>query len=272
MVIDGHAHACGIYMDEQSIIENLNNQGVDKVILSAGEPGSSKNYSFPNFARVFKSSKLIYFSNKIISLMVEKSGAVKFINSENERIAQIAERNPDHIMNTYWADICDKDCIEKVKSFALKHDFAMIKLHQCWTHFNMRDKNCIEIIKYAGEINKPVFIHLITKEQVNEFISVAEEYKDTIFIVAHLIGIEEFDDRITDNIYFDISCPELNSIEMLKKAYDLLGADRLILGSDSPYGSNNIEKAVNKLKALNMSESEINKVCGENIEKLLNKI
>lgn len=271
MIIDGHAHACGIYMDKQLILENLNKQGIDKVILSAGEPGSSKNYSFPNFGKLFKSSSLIYFFNKIIGRMVEKSGAARFIDSENERIAKMAERNPDHIMNTYWADICDKDCIEKIKSFALKHDFAMIKMHQCWNHFNIKDRNCIEIVKYAGEMNKPIFIHLSTKEQVHEFISVADEYKDTMFIVAHLIGIEEFDNGITDNIYFDISCPELNSMKMLKRAYELVGAGRLILGSDTPYGINNIEKAIERLKALNMSESEIDLVCGQNIEKLLHK-
>lgn len=46
-------------------------------------------------------------------------------------------------------------------------------------------------------------------------------------------------------------------------------AERLILGSDSPYGDNNINKAINKLRDLNMSVAEINMICSENIEKIL---
>ena len=58
---------------------------------------------------------------------------------------------------------------------------------------------------------------------------------------------------------------------MLKRAYELVGAERLILGSDSPYGDNNINKAINKLRDLNMSVAEINMICSENIEKILCK-
>lgn len=115
MIIDAHAHSCGIYGDEKLILENMKKQGIDRIILSAGQKGSTKNYNLPNLG---------------------------------------------------------------------KH------------------------IKYAKEIKKSIFIHMILKEQVHEFIHVLKEYKDTIFIVAHLIGIEEFDNTINKNIYFDISCPE----------------------------------------------------------------
>lgn len=56
---------------------------------------------------------------------------------------------------------------------------------------------------------------------------------------------------------------------MLKRAYELVGAERLIVGSDTQYGDNNIKKAINKLRDLNMSEAEINMICSKNIEKIL---
>ncbi|HCW53261.1 MAG TPA: hypothetical protein DG753_05900 [Clostridium sp.] len=271
MIIDAHAHSCGIYGDEQLIFENMKRQGIDRVILSAGQKGSIKNYNLPNLGQYIKSSKLMYFFNRIIRIIVNKTGAANFIDSENEKIANMAEKNPEYIMNTYWADLSNKNCIEKLKKFQLKHDFAMIKLHQCWNKFNIRDDNFIEIVKLAKEIEKPIFIHLISKEEIREFIRFSKKHKDTIFIMANLIGIEEFDNTINKNIYFDISCPELNSLEMLKRAYELVGAERLILGSDSPYGDNNINKAINKLRDLNMSVAEINMICSENIEKILCK-
>lgn len=42
MIIDGHAHACGIYFHEKSIIEHMKKEKIDKVILSAGQTTYSK--------------------------------------------------------------------------------------------------------------------------------------------------------------------------------------------------------------------------------------
>ena len=271
MIIDGHAHACGIYLEAESILENLKKEGIDKVILSAGEHGSKTTYSLPALGRVFKTSKLIYINNQLTNYIIKKSNVLEYLQEENIRLAQMAQLHKEHILNTYWVNMLEDDCLVKLKQFEAEWSFALIKLHQCWTPFDVQDMRCSALFSYAGKIHKPIFIHMSTQEQVRKFIKITHEYPDTIFIVAHLIGIEEFNKNNTgENIYFDISCPELNSMNMLKRAYDLVGAEHIILGSDTPYGKHNISKAIKKLEKLELTKEQKECICGKNMAKLLN--
>ena len=88
-------------------------------------------------------------------------------------------------------------------------------------------------------------------------------------ILAHLIGIEEFDRTIGENVYFDISCPLLHSAKMLKRAWGNFGAERILLGSDAPYGADNINLAISQMREVGMNNDKIELVCSKNIQKLL---
>lgn len=270
MIIDGHAHACGIYQTEECILENLQRQGIDKVILSAGEYESSTNYGIPHLEKFFKTSKLMYASNKLIYFMTKRTNAVAYLDSENERVAKLAEKYPDQIGNTYWVNCNDKECVKKLEVFSKRYSMSMIKMHQCWTPFDIQDERCKIIIEKAKQLHKPVFIHLINQEQVKKFIQVAEEFCENTFIVAHLIGIEEFTPELKNsNIYFDLSCPELHSMEMLKRAYELFGANKLLMGSDTPYGKNNIHKVLKQIEQLKLTQEEKEMITYKNIQALI---
>lgn len=87
-----------------------------------------------------------------------------------------------------------------------------------------------------------------------------------------MIGREEFNkENVGSNIYFDISCPELHFIEMLRRAYELVGANRILLGSDTPYGKHNIAKAIRKIEKLGVTQEEKAAICGLNILRLINE-
>ena len=271
MIIDGHAHACGIYATEEAILENIKLQRVDKIILSAGEYNSTANYSIPNLSKLFKTSTLPYKTNKFIHKVVTRTNAVEHLESENERVAKMAQKYPDQIGNTYWVNINDPQCVHKLEQFIEVYPLSMIKMHQCWTPFDMRDEKVQQIIQLAMKIKKPLFIHLDSKEQVKAFKEIAEKNREATFIVAHLIGIEVFDQTLKNpNVYFDLSCPELHSIPMLERAYHCFGAERLLLGSDTPYGKDNIKKVLKQLEEISLTQEEKDLVCYKNIMRLLN--
>lgn len=110
----------------------------------------------------------------------------------------------------------------------------------------------------------------LSKIQVKKFISLTKEHPGATFILAHLVGIEEFDRTVGPNVYFDISCPLIHSVRMLERALDNFGAERILLGSDAPYGVDNLTLAVRQMKEAGMSGREIELVCSGNIRKLLN--
>jgi predicted TIM-barrel fold metal-dependent hydrolase len=269
-MIDGHAHACGMFFSKESVLEYLNDNNIERIVLSAGEPDSRKIYHLPYLAKVFQSPKLIYAFNVITAMVVSASKMADRIDEGNEKAASMAQECPERILNTYWVNPADADCIRKMEDFRKNHSFCMIKMHQCWTEFDMNDAGVVKVIEWAEENGTPVFIHLKSKIQVKKFISFIKEYPGVTFILAHLIGIDEFDRTVGGNVYFDISCPLIHSVKMLKRAFDNFGAKRILLGSDAPYGSDNMALAIRQMQEAGMNDCEIELVCSENIRKILN--
>ena len=103
-----------------------------------------------------------------------------------------------------------------------------------------------------------------------KFIDTANRFTDTVFVVAHMIDSTSMINRLTNNhVFFDLSAPQLYSLDILKKVIRAYGAEKLLLRSDSPYGNNNIDKIIKRLKRMHLSEHDINRICGENIKCVL---
>lgn len=268
-IIDGHAHACGMFLNPSDTVRYMKVNNIYKMVLTAGEPDSDKIYRLPYMARWFRSSRLIYMNNALTSMIIKLSKMNQYIDQGNEIVALMAQEFPDYLMNTYWLNPLEADCIQKLELFSRKYSFCMIKLHQCWTAFDMGDENILKVIEWANLNGKPIFIHLKSRSQVKKFISLTKKYQGVTFILAHLIGIEEFDRSIGNNVYYDISCPLLHSTKMLEKAWKNFGAERILLGSDAPYGTDNIKLAISQMREAGMNHDEIELICSKNIEKLL---
>jgi predicted TIM-barrel fold metal-dependent hydrolase len=127
-----------------------------------------------------------------------------------------------------------------------------------------------EIIKWATDNNIPIFIHLLSEKQVLQFIKITNSFHNTTFIVAHMIGFEKISKSTENpNIYYDLSAPQLYPLEIVKKAFKAVGSEKLILGSDTPYGIDNIHKIQNRLNQLSLSQKDLDNISGNNLAKLL---
>lgn len=271
MVIDGHAHACGKYLNVESIEKYLFEHRIDRVVLCGGEPNSCKDYSYPMLSAIFKGENLGYFFNKIICKVTKISHAATHIDEQNEAVYKLACELSEKVVNTYWANPLEKNCVKKMDKLYPTYKFKMVKLHQCWTNFDINCNEYTEIIKWATGHNLPIFIHLLSENQVVKFVETANNSIDTTFIVAHMIGVDYMGRNLSNpNIFFDLSAPQLYSINILQRAINVFGAERLLLGSDTPYGKDNIEKVYQKLRQVKVSENEMKLICGENLKLLLN--
>lgn len=269
-IIDGHAHACGSYYDASAIKAYMEQHHFDKVVLCCGEPGSQKNYGYPMISSVIKDNKLGFWFNKLICKVASLHKLSAYIDEQNSYVYQLAVSLPNQVINAYWINPNEDNCIEKMQAFYEKNSFKLIKMHQCWTKFDIKCENCHLIFKWAQKYRMPVFIHLLSQEQVASFADMANSYSETKFIVAHMIGADYMNDKLkNENVYFDLSAPQLYSFDTLKKALAAYGAERIILGSDTPYGKNNIEINLNRLKQCNLSSEEIAAIAGSNMKELL---
>ena len=271
MIIDGHAHACGVFLTPESIIKELNKAGVDKVILVPGELGSSKNYSMPNIAKLFPSTNVVKLTNSLTKFVMKITDTVKQIPEGNEFVYELTKNTQGRVIQFFWIT----QQVEKPKEFLteklLEWNFKGIKMHQCWEKFSINSDFFIDIALWAEENDMPLFIHLLSDADVNNIIEYKKSHPKLKLIVAHLFGLELFikANFKDENLYFDSSTMQLTSTKRLMNAINFVGAENVTMGTDTPYGKDNLQKNIDRINELDVSSEKKDLILGENMKRLL---
>jgi uncharacterized protein len=121
-----------------------------------------------------------------------------------------------------------------------------VKIHPPMQLVKPNDEKCFEIYDMAGKFSKPIFFHSghsplmptwqkkFTEKE--DFAYVIKRFSKTKFIMGHS-GIYDFEFMARlgakyENVYLDLNGQPPSSI---KKIIKIMGADRLLFGSDWPY-------------------------------------
>lgn len=93
-----------------------------------------------------------------------------------------------------------------------------------------------EILREAGKYNMIVSFHSMGEDEMDKMV---QNHKEVIFVAAHPGEYNEFMrhmDRAkrNDNYYLDLSGYGIHRHGMLRHAIDVMGADRILFGSDYP--------------------------------------
>ncbi len=271
MIIDGHAHSCGVFYHGDQIVKILDELQVDKVILTPGQINDRRNYHFPGIARLFPDKDVVLNTNKFVRLLTLPAILKKNLTIRNEFVYHLSQQYPDRIIQFIWINPSLLNVIEDLEQKYNKWKFKGIKTHQCIDKFESDSWMMYSIAEFARSKNIPIFIHLYLKADVEKFIKLAKNNPGTNFIVAHLIGMEIFENsgyRI-QNVHFDISPTRMMSERRIMKALNRFGADHLILGSDTPYGSNNLKRNIEKVNRLKISQKQKELILGKSMQFLL---
>jgi uncharacterized protein len=273
MIIDAHAHACGDYLKAEIILEFLDKNNVDQVILCPGESDTKKNRTLPNLSELYPDKDYIYLINKVISFVTRLTGVSAHIEKLNQYVYTLCQNNPERLLQAYWVNPNNKQVIQNMDRDFTKYNFKLLKMHQCWTYFKFNSGIITEITNWALKNNIPIFVHIKSRKDVLDFIQLAKERQNNVLIVAHLIGIEEFikDIEPLRNVYFEISSPQLIPLKKLNTALENFGSERLLLGSDIPYGKNNLRLNIERVTRLDITQTEKDNILGNNMKKLLHK-
>lgn len=271
MIIDGHAHASGDFLKPESIIDNLNKYGVDKVILVPGELESTKNYSLPNLAKLFPANNVVKVTNILTRFVIRIAGTVKQIPKGNEYVYQLAQRTKGRVIQFIWITQQIEKPIEYLNEKLSIWNYKGIKLHQCWEDYSIDSEFFRTVAEWAEKNDLPLFIHLYSDNDTKQLIKYKKGHPKLKLIVAHLFGLEIFIEHNCkdENLYFDISTIQLTSTKRLKNALKFVGATNVTLGTDTPYGKDNLKKNINRVRSLDISTKEKELILGENMRKLL---
>jgi len=271
MIIDGHAHACGDFLTPENIIKKLDESGVDKVVLVPGEIGSSKNYSIPNLAKMFPSKNVVKVTNYLTKFVIKITGATKQIPKGNEFVYDLTNKTNGRVIQFIWITRQIESPVEYLNKKFVDWKFKGVKLHQCWESYSINSEFFRNIAEWSEKNDVPMFIHLYSDSDVKEIIEYKKKHRNLKLIIAHLFGIELFikDDFKDGNLYFDSSTLQITSTKRLMKTIRFVGAGNVTMGTDTPYGKENLEKNINRIKGLNISKEEKDQILGGNMKALL---
>lgn len=273
MIIDGHAHACGGYLTPENIIRTLDNSGTDKVILVPGEPDSKAEYFLPDLAALLPNLNVVKATNFLTKIVIRLSGMLNHIPDGNEYVNKLSLTTGGRVIQFIWITTRFQNPIEYLENRLADWHFSGVKLHQCWDNFSIDSKFFIEIADWTEKYDLPLFIHLNNDKEVKKIIKYKRAHPDLKLIIAHLFGLELFiNEKLSpENLYFDISSPQLVSKKRLMLAIRFFGAQNLILGSDNPYGRNNLQKNIDRVRALDINDQDKKSILGENLLNILLK-
>jgi len=272
MIIDGHSHACGKYLTAEGIIKTLDENGVDKVVLVPGELNSKSEYSFPNIASKFPNYNVVKLTNYLTKLAMCLTGKVKDIPVGNEYVYDLKTKTDDRILQFLWATTGIENITDYLNSKYNDWAFHGVKIHQCWEKFSIDSEFFKKVANWTEKKDLPLFIHLYSDKDVLKLIEYKKKHPKLKLIVAHLFGLELFIKKSyeDENLYFDTSPLQLISDSRLQKAIDYVGVERILMGTDTPYGAkDNLSKSIYRIKKLELSKDDKKMIIGLNMERLL---
>lgn len=271
MIIDEHAHACGDYLTPEKIVKHLDQSNIDKVVLVPGELNSEKTYSFPNIAKLMPGLNITKFFNYLTKTAISLTDARKDFITGNAYVYELVKALPNKVIQFYLVTNAYDSITQELDDKYSKWKFKGLKLHQCWFPISIKSKIFIETAAWAIKNDQPIFIHLFSDSEVKLLIEYKKNNPKSIIIVAHLFGLELFiqSEIKFENLYFDISTYQVTSDFRVLKAIIYFGADKILMGSDTPYGKNNLQKNIDRVNNLNITQQEKNMILGDNIKGVL---
>jgi hypothetical protein len=271
MVVDGHAHTSGEFCRGEDIIGIMDSLGVDKVILCPGPINTPKKWPVPDITKILKKRGFGFWGNRLLRLARRRVLREFDVAESNAYVAEFARRHPGRIRQAYWTDPSAPGFLDELKKRRAEWKFVAVKLHQCFQKFDPDSAAMHELAAYAGAEGLPVFIHLYARRDARALIRLAKAHPRTTFVVAHILGLGTFvraGREALPNVYFDVSPPNLTPIGRLLRALETFGADRLLLGSDTPYGRDNLKKIIVRVRGLDIRDADKALILGGNARRI----
>jgi hypothetical protein len=271
MIIDGHAHASGDFLTPEGIIQTLDAAKTDKVVLVPGEMNRSKAMTFPNVAKVFPKRNVTKYFNHLIKMVMRITKANKQFGKVNEYVYRLTRKLPDRVIQFYLTTDSSQNITQELEDKYSDWGFKGLKIHQCWYTLSIDSTTFRDTANWVEKHGLPIFIHLESDKEVKKLIEYKRLHPQLKIIIGHLFGLELFiGSKIKfENLYFDISTYQVTSDYRVLKAIEYYGADKIILGSDTPFGKDNLKKNIERINYLPLNQDEKGKILGLNLKGLL---
>lgn len=206
---------------------------------------------------------------------IEKTILCSTDSTDNENVLDGYKKYSDRIIPLVFGNPLEGEKgIEKVEHYLRDEHFKGIKLHPL-QHAYVADEEIVDpFMKLAEKYNVPVFIHsghppfslpwsiaLLAERFPNvKVVMIHMGHGHGVYIDAALKMARRY-----DNIYLEMSGMPMNS--KIKEAYDTVGSNRIMFGTDAPFHHPTIE--IQKVITSGLDDKALEDVFYNNAAKLM---
>ena len=222
---------------------------------------------------------------------IDKALAVAFSGIiSNEHLSEAVKAHPKKLIGFAWVNNPKHiQSVEELEYAVNELGLRGLKLHPGIQNFSSADQEIVPLIKKTVDLSIPIFIHMVPFPIHGDFNNCLVEHiavlwkrvPDATIIIGHM-GFPRWLDLLTiaalPNIYVETSwgltmLAELYGIDFASRFIDKIGVDNVVFGSDwFGRGWSETNKQIDLIGKLDLSEEEKEKILGDNINSILNKI
>ncbi|HRS98208.1 MAG TPA: amidohydrolase family protein [Smithella sp.] len=248
MVIDCHYHLEERIYSIDRLLREMKKCGIDRVALMGSmiepfhEPPRYLIYILQTLLenRAFRRIGKVLISNFTDKneLMILGTPYPIVTDPDNQNVFAAVTKHPRPFLGWVFVNPRGKkNQMAELEKYQAQQGFIGVKAHPFWHHFHPVE--LAPVAKRLVQMGKPLLIHAGFGEE-GHFETLLKKVPDLHLILAHA-GFPGYADtwnkiKPLENVYLDLSQTSYTSEKATQKVFDLLGPDRLIFGTDGPYG------------------------------------
>lgn len=215
--------------------------------------------SFNEYQKIAKKLHIDYYC----SVPIGKPNNFSDLTTSDNNSVLSEYKKDKKIIPVYWFNIFDLPN-------KIDEEYKAIKFHPDIGNINIDDKKAID---FARKINLPIFVHTNESKEfsnLNRLSNLAKQV-DVPVIAVHsgsvtktFFNLDNY--KFSDNVYFETSGIQYALI--LKKIYQRFCAEKILFGSDYPFGDPRVSLAM--IDCLNLNKKEYDKITHKNILNIIN--
>lgn len=206
---------------------------------------------------------------------IEKSVLCCTASLDNDNIVNAVRKYPNRFLPLVFVSPLKDDAVKNIRHYVKQEGFLGIKLNPLAHSYVADAEELNPIMQAAEELNIPVFIHcghppfslpwsiaLLAERFPNvKVVMIHMGHGHGVYIDASIKMAKRY-----SNLYLEMSGMPMNS--KIKQAYDEVGKDRIMFGTDAPFHHPTIE--IQKVLTSGLDSKALEDVFYNNIFKLMN--
>ncbi len=248
MVIDCHYHLEERVLDKAGLLQEMDRSGVEKAALMG-----SMIAPFPEPPRVLLRILQAILENRrlrklgqILVANFTRDGDIKIlgkpfrivIDPDNGPVFDAVRDFPGRFLGWVFVNPRGRgDQMTELQRYRDEPGFIGVKAHPFWHRF--APVELLPVARVLADLKKPLLIHCGFGEEGN-YRALLSKVPELRLILAHT-GFPAYSDTWRDvlrmnNVYLDVSQTSYVSEKATREAVAYLGPERLLFGTDGPYG------------------------------------